>query len=257
MRARLLAGAPLTVDQLNWPGEGQLEGAKAEDYEAYAHLFVRGLIRLRGGAACLRNMLALLPQHLNWQTAFFQAFQPHFQRMLEVEKWWSLMLVNLTGRDPTQVWPLPESCQRLDEVLLTVAQVRLGNEEIPHQSQVSLQAVLKGWDFGQQVPLLRRKMAQLAEVRRHLAPEIAKLANDYRVVLEEYLRAREQDEAASSTRRRLAPRTRVIINDAIGHLEKLDARREELGNLDPPTDSPKGSLRSSEKPGQKKTRKPK
>jgi hypothetical protein len=44
---RLQSGQALTVDQLNWPGADQLEGAQWERYEACAHLFVRELLRLK------------------------------------------------------------------------------------------------------------------------------------------------------------------------------------------------------------------
>ena len=230
VRARLQSVSALTVDQLNWPAEDQFEGANAEHYEACAHLFVHEMLRLRGGADCLREMLSLLPQHLNWQTAFFRAFHLHFQRMLDVEKWWSLVLVNLAGRDTTQVWPLSESRQRLDEVLYTPVQVRLEKDEIPHDSQVALQTVLSEWDPNRQVPLLQQKITRLAEIQPHLALEVVKLAGRYQRVMEEYLRSQGHDKAPAS-HPQAASKTRVIMQDAIGDLNALDRQREKLWKL--------------------------
>lgn len=229
VRAHLQSVSALTVDQLNWPAEDQFDGANAEHYEACAHLFVHELLRLRGGADCLREMLTLLPQHLNWQTAFFRAFRPHFQRMLDVEKWWSLVLVNLAGRDTSEIWPMPESRQRLDEVLYTPVQVRLEKDEMPHDSQVALQTVLTEWDPARQVLLLQQKIARLAELQPHLAPEVVKLASNYRRVMEEFLRALGHDQAVAHPQE--ASKRRIIMQDAISGLNALDRQREKLWKL--------------------------
>lgn len=238
---RSLLGAPaLTFDQLNWPGDEQREGPVAEHYEACAHLFVRELLRLRGGPDCLRELLSLLPQHLNWQTAFFGAFSAHFQRLLDVEKWWSLVLVGFTGRDTTQGWSVAESLQRLDEALYTSVQVRLEKDEIPHNSEVSLQTVLAEWSYDQQLPMLRKKLVQLDQMRLHLAPEIVKLGGDYRSVLEGYMRARSQDGLVVSTHPKAVSKIRAIIGDALGALNRLDRQRERFWKTDAAPDRTKG-----------------
>lgn len=125
VRARLQAGSPLSVDKLNWPEAAQFEGEAAALYESCAHLFVRELLHLRAGPDCLCAMLALLPEHLNWQTSFLRAFSPHFQRMLDVEKWWSVNLAHFIGRTPAQLWSVEESRVKLDEILYTPVEVRL------------------------------------------------------------------------------------------------------------------------------------
>ena len=231
VRARLQSTSALTVDQLNWPAPDQFDGGKAEHYQACAHLFVHELLHLRDGAACLRETLALLPEHLNWQTAFFRGFQPHFQRMLDVEKWWSLVQVNISGRDTTQVWPLAESLQRLDEVLYTPVQVRLEKDEIPHESQVSVQTLLIEWDLPRQAAPLWQKVARLAELRTRLDPQVAKLASDYRAILEKYLRARQQEQTGPAVYPLGLSNARGLIADAVHDLGPLDRQREKLWKL--------------------------
>ncbi|MBI5387716.1 MAG: hypothetical protein HZA90_23900 [Verrucomicrobia bacterium] len=248
--ARLAVRAALTVDQLNWPGEDRFEGDNAAHYDACAHLFVRELLRLRAGPACLREMLTRLHENLNWQTTFFRAFRPHFARMLDVDKWWSLVIVSLTGRDTTQVWPLAESRQRLDDVLYTPVWVRLEKDEVPHDSHVPLQTVLAEWEPSQQFPLLRQKAAELTQLRPHFSPEAAKLADDYRRVLEQYLRARSQASPPTAAHPELMEKGRAIINGALADLDALDRRRERLWkmNFQPSAlKSPKSPSRKADK----------
>ena len=110
----------------SWPTAGQWDGEAGQIYGFSAQLFVHQLLRLPEGRACLCAMLAQLPQRYNWQLAFLDSFKAYFQRPLDIEKWWTLNLTHFTGRDLTQAWPVEESWQKLDEILLSDAQVRAG-----------------------------------------------------------------------------------------------------------------------------------
>ncbi len=63
------------------------------------------LLGLKNGPAKLRALLAELPAHLNWQTAFFDAFDEDFKRPLDVEKWWALRVVNFAATRPARAGP--------------------------------------------------------------------------------------------------------------------------------------------------------
>jgi hypothetical protein len=241
VRARLQTHTPLTVEQLNWPAPDQFEEERTAQYEASAHLFVRELLRLRGGPDGLTRMLTLLPEHLNWQLAFLRAFQSHFERLIDLEKWWALVLANFSGYDPAQKWSRPESLQRLDEVLYTPVQVRLATNEIPHDSQVSLQVVLAEWDYPQQVPVLRTKVVRFVEMKPHLAPEVAALADDYQAVLEVYLRGQARAASEPVSWPGLAGATPALAHTALRRLNALDDRRQRLWNPAPGTLSGKAA----------------
>ena len=180
----------LTIDQLNWPEFDENDFVAGEAYHQSAHLFVRGLLKLTAGPDCLCAMLAMLPEHLNWQTAFLRGFEPHFHRMLDVEKWWSLTLTQLRTYSSSVTWSRAEAQQKLDEILVTPVQVRAKEEEPPQVTPVTLQALINDWDFQHQVPLLRTKISQLQAARIHLPPELLALADAYRSTLEKYLRLR-------------------------------------------------------------------
>jgi hypothetical protein len=229
VRTRLGTNALLTVDQLNWPAPGQFDEGRACQYEASAHLLVRELLRFRDGPACLSEMLSIAPAYRNWQTAFFHAFRPHFERLLEVEKWWALIMTEFLGRDPVLTWDLAESRQRLDEVLYTPVQVRLEKDDVPHDSQLTLSAILTEWEYDKQVPALRQKVFRLLEMRRRMAPEVAELAEAYRNALETYLRGRSRSETSGAKPASFVS-ARVQINSTLSTLRWLDSRRELLWN---------------------------
>src|SRR2546423_3800632 len=123
-RERLRTHAPLTLNELNWPAEEQLSDENMDTYQSCAQIFVYELLRLRDGRACLREMLAHLPEKLNWQTAFLRAFSSHFQRLIDVDKWWSLHVVHVTGQGFVSAWVREELCRQLEDILTTPVQVR-------------------------------------------------------------------------------------------------------------------------------------
>jgi hypothetical protein len=219
IRKRIQQTGTLTVDQLNWAEFDEGDRASADTFHHSAHLFVRELLRLRGGRDALCAMVAMLPEHLNWQTAFLRGFEPHFHRMLDVEKWWSLSLARLKIHETSLTWSTIEAQRKLEEVLYTPMQV-LTEREMPHVTPVELKSVILDWDFKQQVPLLQAKLGQLQAVRLRLPPDFAALSDSYRVVIEKYLRARESAWLSATGRR--------AMKEALAQLKTLDAQRAKM-----------------------------
>ena len=217
LRQRVQQTGALTIDELNWPDFEDNDSAHAEAYRRSAHLFVRELLRLRGGADCICAMLAMLPEHLNWQTAFLRAFEPHFRRMLDAEKWWSLTLTQLKRHETSVIWSAAEAQQKLDEVLFTPMEVRVTRDQLPQMTPVALQTIINDWDFKQQLPLLQAKMVQLQAAHLRLPRELLPVADSYRVTLEKYIRAR-----AGAWFEMTA---RAAVKTAILELNALDEKR--------------------------------
>jgi SAM-dependent methyltransferase len=105
------------LQELSWPAARDFTGETGASYRASAQVFVSELLRLPEGDACFRNLLIVLPRYFNWQTAFLQAFHAYFERLLDLEKWWSLQSVAFAGGDPGRTWSVAESWQKLDEAL--------------------------------------------------------------------------------------------------------------------------------------------
>jgi len=223
---QLLSRPPLTFEELSWPANEQISGELGGLYRSSAQLFVNELLRLKDGRACLLAMVAQLPRYYNWQVAFLRAFQPYFQRPLDVEKWWALRLVYFTGRDLTQTWPLDESLRKLEEIIRFPVEVRGGPNELPLRAQITLQTIIRQWDRPRQTQALQSKVRELEPLRLRVARELVMLVEGYRETLETYLQALDKNRFLLLLQKGATPGR--VAEDAIGQLDALDARREAL-----------------------------
>jgi hypothetical protein len=226
--------APLALQELSWPTEQEFSGDRAVAYRSSAQLFVTELLRFRNGAACFRAFLRELPQRLNWQTAFLKAFHEHFERLLDVEKWWALQVVYFTGRDLAHTWPPAESCQKLDEAIRIPVQVRTNRNDLPAARTVPLQTVITEWDFVRQTPVLRTRIFQIELVRQRVALELFSLAEGYRRTLAGYLEERDKLGAVLNQRRSARPAMQRLMEETVRQLNALDARLESYRRENPP-----------------------
>jgi len=172
-------------------------------------------------------MLGALPQHPDWQTAFFQAFRSHFPQPLDLEKWWALQMVHFTGRNPAPARADGESWRRLDELVRVPVQIRAGTNDPPQRAEASLQTIVQEWDYANQRQALQVKVRQLQILSPRVAQPLRGLADDYRQTLEAYL-GKIGKTGLSLTAK---PPSRVIrraIEQTIQELDMLDVRRELL-----------------------------
>ena len=186
-RKILQSSAPLTFDELSWPTATQLSGADGGTYRATAQLWVHELLTLKSGPENIRTMLAQLLHCANWQTAFYAAFADHFRRALDVEKWWSLRVVNFAARDPGPGWTLVNSGEILAESLTVPVEFRASSNALPERAEVSLQTAIRSFDAAQQTAVLQIKLRDLSLAQLRLAPAFAVLADGYRRALGEFL----------------------------------------------------------------------
>ena len=217
---------PLTFEDLSWPTEQALAGDAGDLYRGSAQLFVGELLRLPDGRACLRAMLTQLPQHYNWQFAFLGAFHSHFERPLDVEKWWALSVTQAGGRDAAQAWTPEESWQKLDQAIHAAVQVRTRTNELPLHAEVTLQTMIREWDPVRQTQALNNTLRELGLLRLRIAQEYVGLAAG--------LLPGDRNVPAATRSQRLqlplyeASRRRRAAEAAIQQLDALDARREGL-----------------------------
>ena len=227
-RSLLRAHQPLNFNELSWPSDQQQSPESLPVYQSCAHLFVHDLLRLKRGPECLREMLRILPEYLNWQTAFLRAFRPQFERLIDVDKWWSLSLVHFTGRDRMSAWPREESWRQLDEVLTTLVQVRLKADELPMATQVKLQQILSEWDYARQRPVLLQKVNYLQALRMRVPQDLAGLWEEYQQVLSLYLQKRDQAGSSSGRKNQFTSTFKILVSDTVKRLDTLDNQRELL-----------------------------
>jgi hypothetical protein len=226
-RATMRQRSALRFDDLAMPSQEQVSGGNAPVFDACAQVFVHELLRLRAGAACLSNMLVHLPENLNWQTTFLRAFQPHFSRLLDVDKWYSVTITSYSERDAMSVWPIETTLAQLEDVIATTVAVRAGPNELPVNTPVTLQRMIRDWNFARQYPVLSRKLQQLQALRLRGAPELMNLVEGYVQTLQSYLNS--QPAPASRVMRNPPDsRAQAGIQTATRQLDALDAQRETM-----------------------------
>jgi len=228
VRQMLRAQTPLTWNELNWPTPAQLADENLLLYRSCAQLFVHELLRLKHGRESLQEMLLLLPEYLNWQTAFLGSYRQVFPRLAEVEKWWALQAVHLAGRDVFSLWPPAETARQLEDILGTAVQVRLRTNDLPQSVHLKLQSVIQEWSFARQHPVLLQKVNQLQALRLRTVPELTALLDGYALALDDYLRALDKPERPGGTWSEAPANSRSAVNRIIRRLDELDLKRERL-----------------------------
>jgi hypothetical protein len=230
---------PITFQELSWPTEEQLEGEAGQCFSSSAQLLVDRLLRLKDGPACLRTMLAELPQHYNWQFAFLLGFEAHFQRPLDVEEWWALQLDHFTGHSLANTWPAEEGWQKLPEAVRSPADIRAGTNQLPLRLDMPLQFIVRDVDHASQVPALRAKLRELEMIRLRVTPELVPLVDDYHRVIEAYLQKHDKLGFVLPFRKKAAQRH--FARATASELDAIDARRELLQPKTGPAPKPGSS----------------
>lgn len=223
---------PLSFDALSWPKQ-DLDGPEpSAQFQGSAQLFVHHLLQLEQGRACMRAMLLELPQYYNWQFAFFKSFHSCFNGPLAVEKWWALQTVHFSGRNPlSETWSFNESSEKFAHALHTTVEIHTRTNDLPLHSDVSLQTMIRDWDFSRQQPVLRSAIRELELMRTRLAPEFVGLSDRYRQVLQEYL--------LHPPKSSVVPFARLFgrnhsAEQTLNELDQMDAARAGLRPVAPP-----------------------
>ncbi len=216
----------LTLEQLSWPTDAQVNGVDGGGYRASAQLFVSELLALPDGPTSLRNFLARLSACRNWQTAFYAAFQDYFRTPLDAEKWWALRVANFTARNAGSRWPAADSCARLAALVSVPVEFRADSNALPIRVEITLQAALRNFTRAQLAEILPVKQGDLQLAQFRLAPPFAALADGYRQVLADFLGGQKNNSSVTGTGKLTpAPRQPANVAAALKQLDALDVRR--------------------------------
>jgi len=206
--------------------EDEQAGEAGLVYRSSAQVFLHELLGLKNGRVCLRAMLAELPNYYNWQLPFIKAFRAHFQRTIDVEKWWALQVVHFSARDVlAQTWPFEESSKKLEHALHASVELHAGTNDLALTAEVPLQRVLREWDRTRETEILQLKLRGLQLLRSRVADEFVPLVDNYRQVLENYLQ--HQQKRSFIPFKRIASDNR-LAEQTVNALDQLDALRAAL-----------------------------
>jgi len=221
-RERLRTHAALSFSKLGDPAPDRLPEEPWKTYQACSQLFFNQLLLLNGGRAGMIEMLYLLPHHLNWQTAFLTAFKKQFPRLLDVEKWWAVVLVHFTGLDPMNAWSRDVAVEKLDGALRPPVLVSANRADLPRRTRMTIQQIIREWDYLRQRIILKQTATQLLMMRIKTPAEMVALVDEYRSIIDNYLDKHDRIGAARS-------RADPLVRETVGRLNELDLRRAVFG----------------------------
>jgi hypothetical protein len=195
-------------------------------YLAGTHLLVHSLLEMPNGRQKFAKFLQTLPRTWNWQTAFLEGFG--FARMLDVEKWWSLTLVEFTTRDQRQAWGSDMSIRKLDELLMTRVEIRNATNSLPETRLVDLNTIFEEGDWALQREAINDKITQLSYTAPHMAPQVGALALEYKRTLQNFVKRRDGMQVRPGLRTTVAAQKQTTTTDTMRRLAALDQRRRML-----------------------------
>jgi len=229
-RARLQTHAALSFSRMADIGREEVAEETWKTFQASAHVFTAHLLQLPGASLALENLMRVLPYQANWQTAFLQSFPGAFPRLLDAEKWWSVVLVQFTGHDPLNAWPQSVALEKLDDVLRPPVLVSDSRDRLPHRRRVTLQQILGQWESVSQRILLQNVLNELTAVRGRIPPELLTLVESYRQVLAGYLERRSDLNRARAWIGLPETDGAGLVGEARAALDDLDRRRAAIAD---------------------------
>ncbi len=232
---------PLSFQQLSWPQESDLTADGLLLYRSCAQLFLEELLRFDDGRECLRSMIAQLPEHWNWQTAFLAAFHSHFDQLLAVEKWWGVSYVDFTKGYKVQQWSAADCRKKLQDSLDVPVEVHFASDHMPVEAKITLQEVLQKWPTFDATNALQRAIGGLRFLFPRATPEMRPLVGAYLKTLVDY--ANGTQTATLERQLGMHPPSfyKIATADAIKQLDALDRQREALWTNTVSTNSPQFS----------------
>jgi hypothetical protein len=227
VRGLLRQETPISFQELCWPGPELAAGRSNELYAACAQVFVEELLQFPDGSRRLGAMIDRLPQHLNWQTSFLEAFDGHFGQLVDVEKWWGLVCVNFTGVDFASRFSPVDSWHKLQEALDVPVQVHFSPDRLPVEAVVTLQEAIRTWGPAESEAALERAFEKLLTLRRQVTPKLRPLLDAYLEVVEG-CEDGTRPVVNTGWGKRVTPPMAVLRNAACKKLNALDAQRESM-----------------------------
>ena len=224
-RDALGSDGPLSFSELAQPTDDHLNSEDTYGrYRASATLLVNELLREDRGRKAIRDFVRDAHQNLNWQTAFLAVSGGQFQSLLEVEKWWAVASVDVTGRGPTQFWPRDRVLTELRVILTETADIPTTNGLSTVRKTLPVREIVQTWTFPAQRPVLQRKVAQLRLLQRHAPPDLASSVDEAAHFLDEYLTLRGGAGHDPEAKMELETRVAIVIRNTVRHLTQLDER---------------------------------
>lgn len=200
-----------------------------EIFRRTSQLLVAELLYLPEGRASLHEFLRQLPFYLNSQLALLRGFSPHFQTMLDAEKWWAVAWMNFTGRDRLMRFSVDHGLRQLEEILGAPIAVRIGTNAVPTRKALPLREVIANTEFPQHERAVSEATMQLQLLQVTAPVELARLISDHRQALLNYLKRRTAYSSKSNSK---SADAKLATKEVLERLDLLEVIRLDIVRLD-------------------------
>ncbi len=155
-----------------------------------------------------------------------------------------MQAVSFAARGAGPLWTPASSRDKLDDILSVPVEMRSAPTNLPAYAAISLQAVIRNFDFGQQAAVLQTKLRDLGLAQWQMSPQVAVLTAAYRRALADYLGWRNGIAPAPGTDVKHAPvaPSKKLAAVTLNKLDALDEQRRAMESATQPA-VPNGSLR--------------
>lgn len=228
-RRQLRGRALVSLADLCLIASDKLDEAEREIFRRTSQLLVAELLYLPEGRACLQEFLRQLPFYLNSQFALLRGFAPHFQTMLDAEKWWAVAWMNFTGRDRFMRFSADHGLRQLEEILGPAIAVRLGTNTVPNRKALPLREIIANTEFSQHELAVAQATQQLQLLQVTAPIELARLISDHRQALLNYLKRRTTYSTKTNSK---SADAKLATKEVLERLDLLEVIRLDIVRLD-------------------------
>ncbi len=237
VKAQLAKFEALTFAEFGRAEDTTLSPEEWTLFQACSHLFVARLLELPGGQDAMRGQLAKAHEFLNWQLAFLAGYNAHFRSVLDVEKWWSLQVFNLSQPDLQSRLANLEGLDRLDAILDASVAVREpgtgeGDDGTAEREQFPLQVMMDLVEYPDQRAAIMDIVLRLRRLRWQVSEDLLKLTDDYAKELNDYVARRDEARGATGRKARLGANESLIVRQTLDRLKLLDVIRADTRELE-------------------------
>ena len=237
IRAALGEDRLMTFDELAFPTSFEEESVDAKRFKLSAHLFVYYLLELRDGREKVARTIDNLSDVLNWQTAFLSAFQEDFKSMLEVEKWWALVMAQFSSTQAifdsqnglSVVLNTRATFAQLEALLSIDTRLWAVETDQPMTNRLAVQDLVRNTPFDDHLPHVTRTVEQLAALIPRANPPLVLLVDGYYRALSFYVDGRRRASTIpKKSNGRWTSNPNIIIQRTATTLDQLDLLRANL-----------------------------
>jgi hypothetical protein len=148
--------------------------------------------------------------------------------MLDVEKWWSVVLVHFSGLDSANAWSVDVALAKISQTINPPVLISEKPQDLPRRANLRLQDIIGRFDYLRQRILLQDVIRQLRVLRVLTPPGIVSLVDEYRRTLEDYLNRRDRAGMARSLPGLPPMNSDRLVRETVDRLDALDQHRANL-----------------------------